>query len=449
MTMDAASGDGMRLSRPLTHRDILSISLPIILSNVTTPLVGLVDTAVIGQSGSAALMGGVAIGATLFSMLFWAFGFLRMGTSGLTAQSYGAGDRAEVAACLQRAIIIALVMGVVIVLLRGPVGALSLWLLGGTPEVRAAAHRYYEIRVWCAPVTLVNYAILGWFVGLGLAGRAFVIQILLNAVNMGLCILFVLSLGYGVAGAAWATVLAETVSAAAGLLLAYQQLRRTGGLADLQQTLQRSQLAKALSIGGNIMVRTLCLMFAFSFFTAQGARMGDVVLAANALLFDLFSVAAYFLDGFSHAAETFVGQAIGARRRERLIEAVRLSGLWSAALSVVAGAGLMLSGAALIDLMTKSVDVREAARSFLPWTALSPVLGCVAFLFDGVFIGATRGADMRNMMIVSLVCYLAAVFLLVPHYGNHGLWAALMVFFAVRGATLGARYPALVREAFP
>lgn len=434
------------LARPLTHRDILSISVPIILANVTTPLVGLVDTAVVGQLGIASAMGGVAIAAMLFSLLYWTFGFLRLGTSGMTAQAYGAGNSGEIAATLQRALLVAVTLGVLFIVLQMPIGGIGIGLMGGSADVQAAAHDYFNVRIWSAPATLGNYALLGWLTGLGKAGRAFAVQFVINALNVVLSVLFVLGWGWGVPGVAAATVVAEYAGLAAGIALALPEIGRRGGLASRAATLDGAKLASTFDVNANIMIRSLCLMFAFTYFVAQGARLGDTILAANAVLFDLFGLAAYLLDGFAQAAETFVGQAVGAKRRDRLMEAVWLSSLWAGILSLFAGVALMVLGGPIADLMTTNLEVRAVVREFLPWAALSPVLGFMAFQYDGIFVGATRGQDMRNTMLISLAAFLVASIWLQDSYGNHGLWAALMVFLVARGLALGMRFPALVRE---
>jgi MATE family multidrug resistance protein len=427
---------------------VLAIAVPIVVSNVTTPLVGAVDTAVIGQSGIVADMGGVALGATIFSLLFWSFGFLRMGTSGLTAQAVGRRDNGEIAAGLQRSLLIALAAGVLLILLQRPIAALFLYLLQGSPEVQQAARAYFDVRIWSAPFAFVNYAILGWLVGLGKATHAFLLQLVLNLVNIALALLLALELGYGVPGVGAATLLAEIVAVVLGAWLATSEMTRRGGFAGWGRVLSRAELGRALSVNRDIMIRTFCLLAAFTYFTAQGARLGDVVLAANAILFDLFGIAAYFLDGFAHAAETHVGRAVGAGGRARFAEAIRLSSIWAGVLAGLVGVVTLIGGGVVIDLMTTSPEVREAARNYLAWAALSPVLGVAAFQLDGIYIGATWTADMRNMMVLSLVVFLAVYTVIGPLYGNHGLWTALMVFFAVRGLSLGLRLPGLARRTF-
>lgn len=438
--------DGDAAAGRLRHRDVLAIALPMIFSNVTTPLIGAVDTAVIGQLGSAPLIGAVAVGATIFTVFYWAFGFLRMGTTGLTAQASGAGRRREVLATLYRALLVAGAAGCAIILLQVPTATLAFALMGASPEVEAAARSYFDIRIWSAPSAFANYALVGWFIGLGRAGMAFRLQLLLNLSNIALDGLFVLGFGWGVAGVAAGTLIAETGAAIAGLAVAL------GGAGRLRlralRVFNAAKLKRMLSVNGDIMVRTLSLLFAFSFFTAQGARAGDLILAANAVLLHFLSVSAYFLDGVAYATEALTGKAIGARDRARFADAVRLSSVWAALLSVMVACVFWFGGGAVIDLMTVNEAVRALARDYLVWAALAPVIGVACFQLDGIFIGATRTRDMRNMMLISLALYLVSWAMLTPVYGNHGLWASLMLLFAVRAVTLALRLPALRRACF-
>jgi len=430
----------------LRHRDVLAIALPMIFSNVTTPLIGAVDTAVIGQLGSAPLIGAVAIGATIFTFFYWAFGFLRMGTTGLTAQASGAARQREVLATLCRALIVAGAAGLAIITLQGAIAAAAFTLMGASADVDTAARTYFDIRIWSAPAALANYALVGWFIGLGRAGMAFRLQLLLNLTNIGLDALFVLGFGWGIAGVAAGTLIAETGAAVVGIAVA---LRAADGVKlRAWRVFNAGKLKRMIAVNGDIMIRTLSLLFAFSFFTAQGARSGDLILAANAVLMHFLSVSAYFLDGVAYATEALTGKAIGARDPKRFSAAVRLSSVWAAALSLATGAAFWLAGGAIIDLMTVNADVRDIAQDYLFWAALAPIIGVACFQLDGIFIGATRTRDMRNMMLISLAVYLGAWALLTPAFGNHGLWAALMVLFVVRALTLAWRFPALERAAF-
>lgn len=435
-------------SAHLTHRHVLTIALPIIIANISTPLIGIVDTAVLGQLGDAHYIGAVAIGAMIFNMVYWAFGFLRMGTTGLTAQAEGSGNAEEVAATLLRALAIAAVCGLALVILQWPISVITFTILEGSEPVETGAHTYFQIRIWSAPAALANYAFLGWFIGQGRATTAMLLQILLNGTNAVLDALFVLWFGWGVEGVAYGTLISEVFAAACGLWIALSMIRRSGVAVGLARTLERAALVRVLSMNADIMIRTLCVLFAFSWFTAKSAQVNDVVLAANAILLHFSHLAAYFLDGFAFSTETLVGQAIGARKHQRFRRAIRLSGFWAIVLSALLTAGFFLFGGLYIDLLTINAEVREAARVFLVWAALVPIVGVACYQLDGIFIGATRTADMRNMMMLSLAVYLMSWMVLTSLYGNHGLWAALMIFLLVRGMTLGARFPALERAIF-
>lgn len=430
----------------LNHRHVLALAGPIILSNVSTPLVGVVDTAVLGQLGPAYLLGAVALGSTLFSLLYWAFGFLRMGTTGLTAQASGAEDHSEVTATLARALLIALGCGLALVMLQRPISSVVFSILEGSVTVEAEARHYFDIRIWSAPAALANYALLGWFIGLGRTGTAFVLQILLNGTNAALDVLFVMGFGWEVGGVALGTVLAELLAASVGLAIAFKDVRRRYAGTNWSYVLEASGLRRVAAVNSDIMIRTLCLLFAFTFFTAQGAKSGDLTLAANAVLLHFLSVSAYFLDGFAFAAERLVGHSIGSGIGARFRQAVRLTTFWAFAFSAVMAAIFWIFGPSIIDLLTVNNEVRQTARLYLPWMVLAPILGFACFQLDGIFIGATRTADMRNMMLLSLLIYLASWAMLVPRFANHGLWMALLIFFVARAVTLGFKYPALERD---
>ena len=432
----------------VTHKGVLAIAVPIMLSNVSTPLIGVVDTAVVGQLASPHYIGAVAVGGLIFSFLFWSFGVLRRGTTVLTAQALGAGDAAEIRATLGRALLIAVVAGALLILAQQIIAAAAFGLVQGSSAVETEAKIYYAIRIWSAPAALVNYALLGWFIGLGRAPTALVLQLVLNVTNIALDAFFVLGLDMTADGVALGTVIAELFAAGVGLWLMARELRRIGGQWSLSKITRLDQLRRTLSVNLDIMIRTLCLIFAFSVFTAQGAAQGDVLLAANEVLLHLFALVAYALDGFAFAAETLVGQAVGAQRRDAFDQATRKTTQWAVGTGLAIGVVILTLGGYFIDLMSVSPPVRETARIYLFWAALASVTVAGATQLDGIFIGATRTADMRNMMIVSLAAYLAAWWVLAPVYANHGLWAALIVFVAMRATTLGLRFGALRRDAF-
>ena len=434
---------------PISHRSVLTIAVPIMLSNVTEPLIGVVNTAVIGQLPEAHYIGAIAIGSLIFSFLFWGFGFLRLSTGGLSAQAVGAGDSTEVTAVLWRALAIAVTVGLCLILASPVIEKVSFDLMGGSPEMRAQGEIYFRYRILSAPFALTNFCILGWFIGQGRAAIAFVVQIFLNIVNMALGAWFVLSLGMTADGVGLSALIAEISAVLLGGIFIWRSIHKTKARASWAQIWNREKVLRTLSANGDIMIRTLCLVFAFAWFAARGARAGDVTIAANAVLLHFFEVAAYLIDGFAYASEALVGQSVGAKNRERFRRAISLTTLWALVVGTICSAIIWFAGPWFIDLMTVNAEVRETARHYLFWAALTPLLGTICFQFDGIFTGAMATRDMRNMMVLSLMIYLASWWILERNFGNHGLWAALSVFFIARGVTYAMRMPALARGAFP
>jgi MATE family multidrug resistance protein len=432
----------------VTHRQVLAIAVPIMLSNVSEPLIGVVNTAVIGQLPDPYYIGAIAVGALVFSFIFWGFGFLRLSTGGLSAQAVGANDRDELVAVLGRSLMIATVAGLAIIILSPLIREVAFNLIGGSPEVRHHGETYFNYRIWSAPFAFVNYSIMGWFIGQARARLTFLVQLFLNISNMALSAAFVLGLGMAADGVGLAALLAEVGAALLALGLAFRRLGEMKAVWDPARVLDRKAMLKTLAMNSDVMIRTLCLVFAFSWFTSRGARAGDVIVAANAVLMNFFQVAAYMIDGFAYASEALVGQSVGARDRAGFHAAIRLTSIWA----LVAGTGfsivIWLAGSVFIRLMTVSSEVRETALVYLPWAAATPLLGTVCFQFDGIFTGALATRDMRNMMMVSLAVFLAAWWLLEAPYGNHGLWAALSIFFVARGITFASRLPSIERRAF-
>lgn len=431
---------------PITHRRVLAIALPIVLSNATIPLLGAVDTAVVGQLGQVAPIGAVGIGAIILTMIYWVFGFLRMGTTGLVAQARGAGDAAETGALLMRGVMIAAAAGVFFVAAQGAVFWGAFRLAPASAEVEALAREYLAIRIWGAPATIAIYALTGWLIAMERTRGVLALQVLMNGVNVVLDLWFVLGLGWGVEGVATATLIAEWAGLVLGLWLcraafAGDQWR------DWARVFDRDKLRRMAAVNGDILVRSVILEASFVSFMFLGAGLGDVTLAANQVLLQFLSITAYALDGFAFAAEAVVGQAFGARRRADVRRGAIMTSQWAlggAALLTVALLGL---GPALIDLMAAAPEVRAEARAYLPWMAVAPLVGVGAWMLDGVFIGATRTRELRNAMLVAVGVYAAALAVLLPAFGNHGLWAALMILNLARTATLGMRYPALEASA--
>jgi len=443
--MSSVTGGVADANTSLTHRAVLGIAVPVMISNVSTPLIGLVDTAIVGRYPNPTYIGAVAIGALIFTFTFWAFGFLRMGTTGMTAQALGAGDKDELAAGLGRALLIAAAAGAGLILLQWPIRESAFALLGTSPEVERLARGYFNVRIWAAPATLANYALLGWFIGLGRTRVGLVLQLVLNIANAVLDLVFVLGFGWGVWGVALGTTLAELIAAAVGVAIAIRHLRHIGGHSSLERVLAPARLKRAFLVNSDIMIRSLALITVFVWFTSQGARQADAVLAGNSILMQFIGACAFFLDGLAFAAEALVGRAVGAAQRHGLTLAARITTLWAAGIAILLATVLALFGPFFIDGLTVDTTARAAARAYLPWAAGAPLLGVWAFQLDGIFIGATRTADMRNAMLASLAIFLGAWWLLQP-FGNSGLWGAFYVHYVARAVSLLYYYPALVRS---
>jgi multidrug resistance protein, MATE family len=414
-------------------------------ANLTTPLLGIVATIAIGRLGDATLLGGVAMASVMFDCLFWLFAFLRMSTVAFTAQALGAGETQELRALLVRGFVVAGVIGAGLIVLQIPLSAGLFGAMGGSEGVTRAAKTYFAIRVWSSPLVLANYVVLGWLIGQARAALALSVQIAINLISMAATVLLVLVLDTGIAGAAMAAVIAEAAGLVAGVLIARHL---AGGLAVPRAALlDRAKLMRMLSVNRDIMIRTASLIAVWLFFTAQGARAGDVTLAANAVLNNFLLISAFFLDGLANAAEQLCGRAYGARDRAAFSGATRLVILWGFAFALAVTAAYALFGPVLIDIITASTDVRHSARDYLWLVVLAPVLGVFAFAYDGIFIGATWARDMRNLMLLSLLIFIAA-WLMLRSFGNTGLWGALLVHYVARGGLQALCYPALVKASF-
>jgi MATE family multidrug resistance protein len=430
----------------VNHRRLLALALPMTLSHVTTPLLGLVDATVIGRLGSAHLLGAVALGAVIFDFLFWSFGSLRMATAGLTAQATGAGDQRETDRTLARALSVAAAVGLGIVLLQWPIWEVAHRLAGASDAVDDALFTYFSIRIWAAPFTLANYAILGSTLGRGRTDLGLLLQVAINLANIVLTIILVAAFDLGVAGAAIGTAIAEALGVALGMAI----LRRLGSdpfRVDFAEVLDREAMVRMLAVNRDIMVRTMVLLAAFGIFTALGARAGDVTLAANAVLYNMFLVGGYFLDGFATAAETLCGQSLGARNEPAFRRSVRLSVFWSLGFGLAVTAAFLVGGEWFIDFVSTNPEVRVYAREYLVFAALTPLFGATAFAYDGIFIGATWTVAMRNLMLVAFSAF-GVTLLLGQTLGNTGLWIAFLVFLSTRGLGQAALCPRLTRNAF-
>ena len=430
----------------LSHRRVLRIAVPIVLANATVPILGLVDTGVVGQLGQAAPIGAVGLGAVILSAVYWIFGFLRMGTTGLAAQASGAGDSDEVQALLSRALLIGLGAGAVMIALQVLIFNGAFLIAPASAEVESLARDYIAIRIWSAPATIAVYGITGWLIAQERTRGVLLIQALMNGLNIGLDLLFVLSFGWGVAGVAWATFIAEWSGLILGLWLCRDAFAGTAWR-TAARVFDLVRLKRMAAVNGDILIRSVLLQTIFVSFLFYGAGFGDVPLAANQILVQFLHLTAFVLDGFAFAAEVLVGKALGAQARGTLRRAALMTSAWGLGCCLVMAVSFALFGGLVIDLMTTAPDVQDMARIFLPYMVAAPLLGVAAWMLDGIFIGATRTADMRNMMIVSAIIYLASVIPLMALYGNHGLWLGMLISFVARGVTLGVKYPALEASA--
>ncbi len=411
-----------------------------ILSNVSVPLLGMVDTGVTGHLESPVYLAAVAIGAMIFSFLYTGFNFLRMGTTGIAAQSYGADNYDGLRVALGQALVVAFVIAIALIVLQLPIGELAMRLLGPDPETRTYALEYFSIRVWSAPGTLANYALIGWFIGLSNARVPLLMFLTINITNIVLDLFFVIVLGMKVDGVALASVFAEYSGLAVGVFFAVSELRKRSGQWPIAKLVNISAYKAFIAVNANLLIRTMALIFTIGFVTAQGARLGGLILAANAVLMNFQNLTSFGLDGVAHAAEALVGKAVGQKRREALEEAVRLTLKWSLYFAIGFTILYLVAGRLLISVLTDLPELRETAWRYLPWMIASPLVSVWCFLYDGVFVGATRAKAMRDIMLVStLAVFLPAWYFLKP-FGNDGLWLAFLVFMASRGIGMHIAY---------
>ena len=404
-----------------------------IVSNVSVPLLGMVDTGVTGHLESPVYLGAVAIGATVFGFLYMGMNFLRMGTTGITAQRYGAKDNDGLRVSLGQALIVSLLIAVTLLALQLPIGRLAMSLIGAEPDVEAFALQYFSIRIWSAPGTLANYVLIGWFLGLQNARAPLLIFLTINITNIVLDLWFVLNLGMKVDGVALASVIAEYTGLAVALVFAAKALRARSGHWPFARLFNVRAYATFFAINAHLFIRTMALMFTFAFITAQGARLGGLVLAANAILINVQHLTAFALDGFAHAAEALVGKAVGEKRRDALERSVQLALKWSLIFAVCFCLLYLFLGPLLIRVLTDLPDVRSTTMRYLPWLIVSPLVSVWAFLYDGVYVGATRSREMRDIMLFSALVVFIPAWYLLQGFGNHGLWLAFTLFMASRG----------------
>lgn len=439
----------MQIPDSISYRYLLQKAWPIILANASVPLLGLVDTAVIGNVGSITDLGAIAFGALIFSFVYWSFGFLRMGTTGFAAQASGAGDQQEVRAVLGRALLIALCLGVVLILIQWPIGLAAFSLLDGSAPVEAVAQQYFDIRIWGAPATLATFALMGLLIGLGKSRTLLIVQLFLNGLNILLDVWFAGILGWGASGIALGTVIAEWTTVLLAGWLVYRTLNERKLLTEVfwpkAKIMDLSALLKTASANLDIMLRTLILVFSFAFFINQSAKFGDTVLASNHILLQLIAFSAFFLDGYAFVVEALVGSAIGAKRSDVFDLAVWRSTVLALITAILLALVIALVGDIAVMLITDISSVRLAANQLLPFAALYVLFSFAAFQLDGIFIGASFTRQMRDAAALSIAVYFIAWWALSDQHGIQGLWGAMIIYVVARAAALLLFYPSLRR----
>ncbi|KEQ17220.1 MATE family efflux transporter [Endozoicomonas numazuensis] len=436
----------MLTSTAALYRRVWMFAWPAILSNISVPLLGLVDAGVLGHLSSEIYLGGVAIGSTLFTLVFWAFGFLRMGTTGLVAQALGQNDHQETRQWLAQSILLALVIGFFLILLHRPLLDLVLPLFNPAVEVAEQARIYFTTRIFSAPAVLINYAIVGWLIGMHRPKGPLLILVLANLVNIVLDLLFVLGFGMATQGAALATVIADYASLMLGIWVVRGTLADRPGTFTRAMMLNLTAMRRLLLLNRHLFVRTLCLLGTQAFFTAQGAQNGNHILAANALLLNMLLLISNGLDGFAHAAEALTGEALGQRREDRFKQIVRVTGYCSLICAVLFFIAFSLLGRDIINLLTNIPAVAETAAAYLPWLAAMPMFAVWCYWLDGVFIGAVRTDMMQHTMLAATLLVFLPVWYFTRDMGNHGLWLAFSAFMLARSAGLAIAYRSLSRS---
>lgn len=424
------------------NKKILNLAIPNIISNLSVPLLGVVDTALVGHLEEVYYLGALAVGGMIFNFLFWGFGFLRMGTTGLTAQEYGRRDRTGMIMMLARVQLIALGIGLMIVLLQSPIAWLSFLIIESSREVAEFTRVYFDIRIYTAPAVLALYGLNGWFLGMQNAKYPMIVTISLNLLNIVLNIFFIYGLGMHVDGVAWGTLISTYLALALAVFLFLKRYRRYISHYIQTELIHIGELKKYFSVNRDIFIRTLCLIFTFSFFTAISARQGDLILAANTILLQLWMVASYGIDGFAYAAESLIGKYKGSRDREALRKAVWYNLGWGLALGLAGSIAYAVFGESILHIFTDKINVIDLALSVIFWTVMAPLVSSFCYILDGVFIGATETAPMRNTMLAAtFLFFLPAYWFGTMVFGIHGLWLAMLLFMIVRGAVLGLYLP--------
>ncbi|WP_078596375.1 MATE family efflux transporter [Evansella clarkii] len=432
----------------LTHRNYLALAVPLIIAGISTPILGAVDTAVVGRLPDPAAIGGVAIGAVIFNTMYWLLGFLRVSTSGFTAQAEGAKNEKEIILSFLRPMILAVLFGMLFIILQQPVLKISLVLFGGSDAVSTFAATYFSIRIWGAPFLLLSYVVIGWLIGMGKVRLSLIAQVSMNLLNIILNILFVLGFGWGVAGVAYATVISEVGVVLFGLMFILWKNKRKIAKIKPAMVMESEAILKMIKVNSDLFLRTICLLAMTIIFTSKGASMGEVTLAANAILLQIHYIMAYLFGGLANASSIITGRAIGGKQQALYHRAFSLSAQWGMITAIILSFIIFVLGDQIVALFTTIEDVRVFTSGYLIWMVVFPVVGYWGLQLEGIFSGATEAKSIRNSMALALILFLLAIWLLEPLYGNHGIWIAFVLFSLARSVFLSLFVPKLTRSKF-
>lgn len=432
------------------NKEILRLAIPNVLTNITIPLLGMVDVYLMGHLESIHYLGGVALGSALFNFLYWAFAFLRMSISGLAAQSYGRVDNEEMAIVMQRGALIAAAGSLLLITFQMPLADLGLSILEGSPEVKDQARRYFAIRIWDAPASIMLFVFYGWYLGMQNSVYPMVIALTVNIVNIILSFVLVRLFGMDVDGVALGSVLAQYVGLILALILFFKKYRWIIPYFTRKLSILLTNMSNFLSVSTNIFIRTFFVILVFTFFTSKSAGIGDITLAANSVLLQYMLLFSYFLDGYGYAAEALIGKLFGARNRLKLSYSVHMLLRWGLGFAIVFSAAYLILGETLLSLFTRQTEIIETGKQYLLWVVMMPLVSFLTYIFDGVFIGIGGSVQMRRSVVIAAVFFFFLPFyILFPYLGNHAMWLSMFLFMVVRSLYLTISYPRIIKREFP
>lgn len=418
------------------NRNILRLAIPNMISNIIIPMLGMVDTAIAGRIGEDVNIAALAIGTTIFNFIYWNCAFLRMGTSGITAQAYGAGKLKECANMLIRSLWLACIMALLLLVFQKPVGHISLYIMQGSEVVQQLAGEYFFARIWAVPASIMLFSIHGWFIGMQDAKTPMWISIMSVFMNALLSLIFVFRFDMGIAGIAWGTVVAQYSGLIVSCILWFIKYRGFISYFDIKESLRFEPVVHFLHINKDIFLRTACVVAVYTFFTAASAHFGDTILATNALLMQLFTLFSYMSDGFAYAGEALSGRFVGERNADLLKRYIRHLIFWSVVIALIYVFTYIFAWKEILMIFSPSDEVLQTAGQFIIWIIAVPLVGCIPFMIDGIMIGATQTKLLRNTVFISTVLFFACFYVLVPFFGNSALWISFLVFLFARGILL-------------